>query len=420
MLSRSMFPVWSEPGLPRYFLGQCFSVLGFWTQATALNLHAWNLTSSASTLGQLNFLLFAPVFFISPLAGAALGMRTVHRAAFLICAGSAVVALVLGLLAVGGWLTVPVLMVAAVFSGTLNACELPTRQVLVSSAVSRTDLVPSAFATTSCLYNVGRMTGPALAGLLLPAVGVAWCFVVAVIGAGVMAYGVAGLRLADCGSDKVERGGRMRAGIRLIISTKSSRFLLALLALTSILATGYQTLIPAMAALMFGEGARFSGLLFSMVAAGALTAGLALSTRHASCLLERALLIAPWVAGVSTLALGFSHEVGSTVFLLWVLGGALALYASGANAKLLQTSPPELRGAVAGICMMLFLGMMPVSQLLAGYLAGLVGIANTLVFMGAALLAGVFACNVWLAGPQLVTLRLTRIDTRQPCTPPPQ
>lgn len=74
-----------------------------------------------------------------------------QRAAFLICAGSAILSIVLVLLALGETLTVPVLMLAAVVSGTLNACELPTRQVLLSSAFSRRELLPSALATTSCL-----------------------------------------------------------------------------------------------------------------------------------------------------------------------------------------------------------------------------------------------------------------------------
>lgn len=404
--------------MPRYLLGQFFSVLGFWTQATALNLYAWNLTTSTTTLGQLNFLLFAPVFLVSPFAGAALGVRGVQRAAFLICAGSAVLAMVLMLLALGASLTVPALMLAAVVSGTLNACELPTRQVLLSSSLSRSDLLPSAFATTSCLYNVGRMVGPALAGVLLPALGVQWCFVVAIVGGVVMAYGVAGLSLRDAGTPE-SAAGRMRAGVRLIFLNRTTRFLITLLALMSMLATGYQTLIPAIAASVFGAGSRASGLLFSLVAAGALTAGLSMSTRHAAVVLERALLVAPWVAGAATLALGLSKQPIVSAMSLWILGGAITLYGSGANAKLLQAAPTDLRGTVAGIYMMLFLGMVPVSQLIAGYLAEHLGFGHAMTLMGSTLVLGVLACNVSLGGPGLVTLRLTRVESGQRCTLPP-
>src|SRR6478752_6590779 len=204
-----------HPNYRLYFVGQLLSLIGSWTQITALVWLAHEQTHEAKWPAFLFAVQIGPTFLLGPWGGAladrvsmrALIVRT--QSAFLTCA------LILLGLYLAGQLTVGAMLAVMFAHGIVQAIDLPSRLAFVPGLVGREDL-SNAVALNSLLFNVARAVGPALAAVLLESAGAEWCFVVnalsylAVIGA------LALIRIppaADC--DGPGRGTG-RAGFRVI------------------------------------------------------------------------------------------------------------------------------------------------------------------------------------------------------------
>src|SRR6266496_790321 len=118
----------------------------------------------------------APVFFLAPLGGAAADRTDRRRLLIFTQSASALLAGALGALTLLGHVTIAQVFVLAGLLGVVNAFDVPTRQSFVVEMVGREDL-PNAIALNSSVVNAARILGPALAGILVAAVGEGWCFV---------------------------------------------------------------------------------------------------------------------------------------------------------------------------------------------------------------------------------------------------
>ena len=85
--------------------------------------------------------------------------------------------LTLGILTLLHLVTVYWVIGLAIFFGILSAFEVPTRQALIADIVPRKDLL-NAIALGSSAFNVARVIGPAIAGVLISTVGIAACFLI--------------------------------------------------------------------------------------------------------------------------------------------------------------------------------------------------------------------------------------------------
>src|SRR6267142_2121534 len=158
-----------------YWTGQLISLIGTWMQSVAQGWLMHRLTSSPLMLGLLGFMQFLPVLLLSLWAGVIVDatdkrkLLLVTQTAFLIQAVLLATAVSTGI--VEPWM---VLALAFVF-GTINAVDLPARQSFVVDLAGKEDL-SNAIALNSAAFNVARVVGPAIAGILLATVGEAGCF----------------------------------------------------------------------------------------------------------------------------------------------------------------------------------------------------------------------------------------------------
>ncbi|WP_437805792.1 MFS transporter [Sorangium sp. So ce1078] len=380
-----------------FFSGQLVSLVGTWMQSVAQSWLVYRLTGSSLLLGTVGFATQIPVFLLAPIGGAVADRRSRHR--ILITTQSAAMVLALGLaaLTLSGHIEVAHILGFSVLLGVVNAFDIPTRQAFVVEMVGREDLA-NAIALNSSMFNGARIIGPAVAGILVGAIGEAWCFLanglsfLAVI-ASLLAMRVPPRRAArGRGSALAETA----EGFRFVARTGAVRALLFLLGVVSVTAMPYAVLMPIFADRILGGGPRGLGILMGASGIGALLGALVLAGRR------RLRGLGHWVAaacagfGVALALFAMSRSFWLSALLLVPVGFSMMVQMAGSNTLVQAMVPDALRGRVMAVYAMMFMGMAPLGALLAGWLADRIGAPATVASGGACCVvaAAVFATRL--------------------------
>src|SRR3954469_20990142 len=155
--------------------GQLISLIGTWMQSVAESWLVYRLTGSAVLLGVVGFANRIPVFLFSTVGGAVADRYDRHRIVIATQIASMFLASALAFLTLTHLVQVWHLMTIAALLGLVNAFDIPARQAFVVELVDRADL-QNAIALNSSMFNGARIVGPAIAGVLVAAVGEGWCF----------------------------------------------------------------------------------------------------------------------------------------------------------------------------------------------------------------------------------------------------
>ncbi len=157
--------------------GQGFALVGYWMQGIAQGWLLYRLTESATLLGLLGFASSLPILLLAPLAGLWSDRANLHRLMFTIQLLQMFQAIALAALAIAGVIEPWHIITLSMILGVLVAFELPVRHAYLLELVGDRGDLPNAVALTSMMANLGRLIGPALAGITIGAIGEAWCFV---------------------------------------------------------------------------------------------------------------------------------------------------------------------------------------------------------------------------------------------------
>jgi MFS family permease len=298
-----------------------------------------------------------------------------------------VLALTLAIMTHAGIITIAWLLLLVFLLGTANAFEIPTRQSFFVDLVGKRDLT-NAIALNSSAFNLTRIIGPAIAGVLIGVAGIAASFYInalsylAVI-AGLLMIRTRAIPAAPSSTSTLEK---LREGFAFIAGDRLARTLVLLVAAASILALPYAMLLPVFARDILQVGASGLGVMLSASGAGALVGGIALAAgsrraRRGPLLLVSAAVFCTMVAGFSQ-----SRSLPLSLVLLAGAGFSLIPFTASANALLQTIVPDELRGRVMGVYVFMFLGMTPAGSLQAGFLAARLGAPFALTITAAALL----------------------------------
>ena len=372
-----------------YVAGQLVSLVGTWLQSVAQAWLVYRLTDSPLLLGLAGFVGQAPVFFLAPLGGAAADRTDRRRLLVFTQSASALLAGALGALTLLGHVTIAQVFVLAGLLGVVNAFDVPTRQSFVVEMVGREDL-PNAIALNSSVVNAARILGPALAGILVAAVGEGWCFVLNALS---FLAVIASLVLIRIARRPLERRpgsalAEIRAAWRFVADHPPVRALLLLLGLVSLTGMPFMVLMPIFADRILGGGARGLGILLGASGVGALTAALLLALRESPRGLGR------WVA-VSATGFGAALLLFSISRLFWLSAGILAftgffmmMQMAASNTLLQVLTPDALRGRIMAAYSMMFMGMAPFGALGAGASAHRLGAPVTVAAGGVVSILG--------------------------------
>jgi MFS family permease len=380
---RHFFRAFRHRNYQLYFTGQLISFSGTWMQSVAESWLVYRLTGSAALLGVTAFCSQIPVFILAPIGGTVADRGNRHRIMVVTQSVSMALPLILSVLTFTGRVQVWHVFVLATCLGVVNAFDIPARQSFVVEMVGREDLL-NAIALNSSMFNGARVVGPAVAGLLVAAVGEAWCFLlngisyVAVIG-GLLMMRVATTRRARPHSpfrDTLE-------GFRFVLRTAPVRALLLLLGVVSLAGMPYAVLMPVFAEEILRGGARGLGFLMAASGLGALGGALSLAGRRDVRGLGAWVGWAAGAFGVSLALFSLSRSFWLSVALLVPVGFSLMVQMASSNTLIQAMVPDRLRGRVMSVYSMMFLGMAPFGGLSAGYAAERIGAPATVAVGGA-------------------------------------
>ncbi|QDH11108.1 MFS transporter [Nocardioides dongxiaopingii] len=376
-----------------YVAGTLVSNTGTWMQRIAQDWLVLTLGGGGTALGITTGLQFLPVLLLSPYAGV-IADRFPKRRLLQVTQGTmALASLLLGVLAVtGAAQTWHVYAIAFAF-GIGSAFDAPARQSFVSEMVEPDELT-NAVGLNSASFNLARILGPALAGLLIHALGdgsraTGWVILVNAVSYLAIIAQLERMDLAQLHSPKPtgRRPGALLEGVRYVRSQPRMVLILIVVFFAGTFGMNFQVTSALMATETFGKGAGEFGVLGSAVAVGSLTGAL-LSARRTRIRLR--LLLG------SAVGFGVALVVASTLptylsFALFVplIGLATLTMLNSANAMMQLTAAPELRGRVMALYMTIVMGGTPIGSPIIGYVGERFGARWTFAAGGLLTLVGV-------------------------------
>lgn len=376
-----------------YAAGAVVSNVGTWMQRVAQDWLILALTGSGTAIGITTGLQFLPILLMSPLAGVVADRFPKRRVMAATQLMMATPAALLGLLAVAGWAEAWQVYVLAFLFGTGTAFDAPVRQSFVVEMVGTDDLA-NAVGLNSASFNSARIVGPAVAGGLIAALGsgveaTGWAIL---LNAASYLAVVASLRLMDpralYPAKPARRGpGAIREGVRYVRSRPDLLLLLATVFFVGTFGMNFQMTSALMATAVFHKGAGEYGILGSIMAVGSL-AGALLAARRSRPRL-RIVVGAGIVFGVAEVVLGLLPTYWTFALFLPVVGLFALTMITTANATIQLSVLPEMRGRVASLYLMIFLGGKPLGAPIIGWMGQQFGARWTLLGGGALALAGI-------------------------------
>ncbi|WP_428838385.1 MFS transporter [Streptomyces osmaniensis] len=372
--------------------GQLVSVAGTWMMVVAQDWLVLSLTGdSASALATVTALQFTPLMLFTLYGGRLADRHDKRRLLMWANTASGALALSLALLDLAGAARLWHVYFFALALGTVNAVEVPARMAFVSELVGA-ELLPNASSLSAAYFNVARVAGPALAGLLIGASGTGW---VMLLNAASYAGTVVGLRLMR--TSELHRSGRTAVkggvadGLRYVRTRPDLLLPVALIAVVGLFGLNFQLLLPLLAKTVFHADAASFGLLTTAFAAGSLLAAL-VGTGRRGRPPARTVVLSALAFGVLETTAAWAPGFTSALFLLALTGFASLYFAQAANHRIQLGSDPGYRGRVMALYTLILQGSTPLGALLIGWLAQQLGaraglLAGGLVSVGAAVVA---------------------------------
>jgi MFS family permease len=382
----------------RIFLsGQFISLCGTWIQTVASGWLVLQLTNSPFAVGLVTALGSLPILLLT-LYGGVVADR-VNKRRFVLTMQSLMVldGLTLGILILTGRITVHWVMGLAVFFGTLSAFEVPTRQALIADIVPRKDLL-NAIALNSSAFNVARVIGPAIAGVLISTAGIAACYLVNA--ASYLAV-IAGLVMMRKDTPPIPSTvspiEALRQGFRYIFGKPWPRALITIIATFAIFGFSFITMMPVFARDVLRLDASGYGAMLSSVGLGAATGAIFMAAAGGRVPQPLLVLGSAISFGLVLGAAALAPTFRSARVLFTLAGCVMALNGIAANNMLQVEAPDQLRGRVMGFYSFVVLGMAPFGSFQAGWVAEHLGVRASMGLGGAACfaVAAVVSWRMW-------------------------
>jgi MFS family permease len=384
-----------------FFYAQGSKQTGTWLQLIATSWLVHRLSDSAFMLGLSGFALQIPFLALAPFAGVLVDRfdrRRVLAVTNLVSAAQAVALLVL---VATGRIEVWHLVAGNFVFGVANTFDAPARQSLLVELVGGREDLPSGIALNSSMMNGARFIGPMLGGAVIAAFGEVWGFALNSLLSLSLLGAMRVMRLAPrhVAPSHAPWWHQLRAGVAYAYGFLPTRAALLLLSAVSFSVNPYQSLMPWFAEKVYAGGSGTLGLLLGAGGLGAVSGMLYLATRPSIRGLFRLIGAYALIAGAALLGFAFCRWLWLGFGLVYLVGMGMMLVAASTNTILQSIVPDEMRGRVASLYVMAFLGASPLGALAGGWVGEHYGPPVTLAAGGALV----------LAAAMLYTLRLPAI-----------
>jgi len=353
-----------------FWSGAFVSNIGSWIQSIALSWLVWEITQSAFALGAVNFASTVPILALSLFGGVYVDRIDRRKVLRVTQTLQLILALILSVVT---WLNVVQLshiLLISFLSGVVMAMNAPAWQAFIVDLVEPKDL-PAAIALNSTQFNLSRVVGPSLAGILLTIIGAAGCFFVnslsflAVVGALVVIQP----RPTKPKLETTSVWERLRTGVAYAVDQPVMRPLIILTSFVTIFGMTYALLMPVMAQDVLGQGAGGYGAMMSATGVGAIIGSLVLASWGSLVPRGRMLIGSELAFSASVVGFSVCRNFIISLVILAVLGCAMIGFMTTANTAIQLTTPDHLRGRLMSIWVLVSFGFSPIGSLISGAVA---------------------------------------------------
>jgi MFS family permease len=379
-----------------YFTGQSISLIGTWMTRVATSWLVYRLTGSALLLGVVGFAGQIPTFILAPFAGVLVDRLNRRNLLVWTQVLAGIQSLALAALTLAKVITIHEIIALSVLQGLINAFDMPGRQSFLIQMVAGDTEKPdkqdlsNAIALNSSIVNMARLVGPAIAGLVIGAIGEGYCF--AIDGVSYIAV-VISLIMMRLPASTLKRATtsmleQLREGWSYVVNFRPIRTILTLFALLSLMGMPFIVLMPIFASQVLHGGPHTLGYLMGASGVGALISALSLALRKSVRGLTTMIQIAAVMFGTGLILFGLSHYLALSLFLMLIVGFGMMQGLAASNTVIQTLVPEDKRGRVMSYYTMAFVGMTPFGSLLAGTLAHRFGAPHAVIITGTFCLVG--------------------------------
>lgn len=360
-----------------YLVGHVPNVVGIWVVRVAIGWLGWQLTASAFWLGVLVAADSLPVLLLGPFGGVLadrLDRRNISLATQTVLS---VIAVILTVLTLSGWMTIWILFALALARGVTFAFWQPVRLSLMPNLVPREE-IPIAIALNSSTFNTAQFVGPAFATGLLVVGGPGLAFAFNIFAAGMMVWALWAIDLPLSPGGGKTRGSiytEMVAGIRYGFTHAGIGPMLLLLLVLGVAIRPLTELIPASADVVFGMGVGGYSAMVSAVGFGAMCGAIWMLRQGNRGGITAIALRAGVLGGAAALVFALTTWLPLALGCLAVLGFSMTSGGIAAQQLVQLSVPDEMRGRVLSLFGMIFRAGPALGALMVGKLADTYGLS---------------------------------------------
>lgn len=372
-----------------YWIGQVISLTGTWMQQIAQNWLVYVLTKSAFYLGLISFLSSFPMLVFS-LFGGVIADRYPRRNILIIIQILLILpAMFLGVIIHLNLVTVWHVAVASLFVGIASAFDVPARQAFITEIVSQ-EMITSAIAMQSMSFNIARVTGPVLAGIIVTHLNFHTCFylnALSFLPLIIILFHIKPL-FHSVTLQNFSMKYFLKEGFQFLIENKQIFYIICSIGIFTLFGISFMTILPLIAGEVLKTDAKGFSIIVSSIGAGSLTGAVIIVLKKDvkekfQHIFKSSLLFPVGLSGVA-----FSKEFYLTSAFAFLLGFAFVNFFAISNSFIQHQTEQRLRGRIMSFFAFVFLGFTPIGNLLTGIFVEEFGINPVLVVYSLLCLAG--------------------------------
>lgn len=363
-----------------HFTGQFVSLVGTWMQRVAISWLVYQVTGSAFLLGLITFLSLIPSLILSPYVGSFVDR---HNAYKLVKITQFALMLQTGAMALLVWFKIysmPWICFLSLMQGVITAFDTTSRQSMMGYLIPDRNDLPNAIALNSTAFNMARLVGPALAGVVLSTWGQDVCFLLNFVSF----FAVLGclhfmkLNVPEIVPAQQNIWVGLKEGYDYLKKTPGIASLIILLACSSLFVIPFTTMLPVIAKELFHGDATTFSWFESAGGFGALAGAIFMASLKPQQDTIKVAMISALVFAIGLTLLATSPALHAALACTMLATTGMMVQTSAINTFIQTHALPEMRGRAISYYIMAFQGILPLGSLLIGFAANKFGARLTL------------------------------------------
>ncbi len=385
------FPALTVKNFRYFWTGHMVSLIGTWMQTSAQSWLVLEITDSPLLLGLLGVAQFTPVLLFSLVAGVFVDRFPKRRLLLYTQTISMGLAFVLAILIFSGQVAYWQVFIVSLSLGIIKTIDIPARQSFMTELVGKENLL-NAIALNSTVFNLARIVGPVLSGVMMGWVGAGWCFFINGVTFLAVLAGLWKIKVPDKMIQNKRRNWvpDMLAGLRYVFRNRELTQTIALLAIVSVFAMNYSVLVPVLAKNQLNLDASGYGFLMASLGVGSVIGALSLASNSRKGIRKGFMRILPVLTAVLFIITGFVKQFWLAMVLVAGIGMSNISFTTTANSSMQVQSDDEYRGRVMSIYALVYTGSSPIGNTFVGWISDAYTVSSAFILSGCITLALMF------------------------------